>query len=66
VEPGQVATELLDRVEPGFRERLLSGPIGPSQAIEADDVAATIEFLVGLEPHVALPEIVIRSARAPF
>ena len=66
VEPGQVATELLDHVEPGFRERLLSGPIGASQAIEADDVAATIEFLVGLEPHVALHEIVIRSARAPF
>jgi NADP-dependent 3-hydroxy acid dehydrogenase YdfG len=66
VEPGQVATELLSHVEPGFRERLLSGPIGASQAIEADDVAATIEFLVGLEPRVALHEIVIRSARAPF
>lgn len=66
VEPGQVSTELLSHVEPGFRERLLSGPIGASPAIEADDVAATIEFLVGLERHVALHEIVIRSARAPF
>jgi NADP-dependent 3-hydroxy acid dehydrogenase YdfG len=66
VEPGAVATELLSHVDSGVRERLLSGAVGAVPPIAADDVAETIEFLVGLRPSVALHEIVIRSATQAF
>jgi NADP-dependent 3-hydroxy acid dehydrogenase YdfG len=66
VQPGAVDTELLDHVDAGFRERLAAGPLGSIQQITADNVAATIEFLLGLEPAVAVNEMVMRFARQPF
>jgi len=66
VEPGAVATELLSHVDPGVREKLLSGAVGSVPPIQSQDVAETIEFLVSLDPNAALHEIVIRSTRQPF
>jgi NADP-dependent 3-hydroxy acid dehydrogenase YdfG len=66
VQPGAVATELLDHVDPGFRERLAAGPLGAVQRITAEDVAHTIEYLVTLPSAVAVNELVVRFARQPF
>jgi NADP-dependent 3-hydroxy acid dehydrogenase YdfG len=66
VQPGAVDTELLEQVDPGFRERLAAGPLGSVQRITADDVAQTIEYLVTLPPGVAVNELVVRFARQPF
>jgi NADP-dependent 3-hydroxy acid dehydrogenase YdfG len=66
VEPGAVATELLSHVDPGVREKLLSGAVGSVPPIQSQDVAEAIEFLISLDPNAALHEIVIRSTRQPF
>jgi len=66
VQPGAADTELLDHVDPGFRERLAAGPLGSVQRITADDVADTIDYLARLPPAVAVNEMVVRFARQPF
>jgi NADP-dependent 3-hydroxy acid dehydrogenase YdfG len=66
VEPGAVATELLTHVDQAVRERLLAGPYRGIQPVAADDIAATIEFIVQLDPAAAINEILIRPARQGF
>lgn len=66
VEPGAVATELLTHVDEAVRDRLLSGPYSGIQPVAADDIAATIEFIVRLDPAAAINEILIRPARQGF
>jgi NADP-dependent 3-hydroxy acid dehydrogenase YdfG len=66
VEPGAVATELLTHVDPAVRDRMLAGPYRGIQPVAADDIAATIEFIVTLDPAAAVNEILIRPARQGF
>jgi NADP-dependent 3-hydroxy acid dehydrogenase YdfG len=66
VEPGAVATELLTHVDQTVRERMLAGPYRGIQPVAADDIAATIEFIVQLDPAAAINEILIRPARQGF
>ncbi|MCU1656984.1 MAG: family NAD(P)-dependent oxidoreductase [Pseudonocardiales bacterium] len=66
VQPGAVDTELLDHVDPTVRERLLSGSLGVARPARAEDIAQTIDFLVGLDPGAAVNELVVRSARQPY
>jgi NADP-dependent 3-hydroxy acid dehydrogenase YdfG len=66
VEPGAVATELLTHVDPAVRDRMLAGPYRDIQPVAADHIAATIEFIVALDPAAAINEILIRPARQGF
>jgi NADP-dependent 3-hydroxy acid dehydrogenase YdfG len=66
VEPGAVATELLTHVDRAVRERMLAGPYRGIQPVAADDIAATIEFIVQLDPAAAINEVLIRPARQGF
>jgi NADP-dependent 3-hydroxy acid dehydrogenase YdfG len=64
VEPGAVATELLSHVDDTVREAMLAAPAFQAiKPVAAADIAATIDFIVGLPPGVAINEIVIRPAR---
>ncbi|HEY3632652.1 MAG TPA: SDR family NAD(P)-dependent oxidoreductase [Jatrophihabitantaceae bacterium] len=66
VQPGAVDTELMDHVDPAFRERLESSSIGSMRRLTADDVADTIDYLAALPSAVAVNEAVVRFARQPF
>lgn len=66
VEPGAVATELLTHVDPAVRDRMLAGPYRDIQPVAADHIAATIEFIVQLDPAAAINEVLIRPARQGF
>jgi NADP-dependent 3-hydroxy acid dehydrogenase YdfG len=66
VEPGAVATELLTHMDEAVRERLLSGAYQDIRPVAAQDVAATIDFIVHLDPGAAVNEILIRPARQGF
>lgn len=54
IHPGEVDTPILEQrpepLTPEHREKIL----------QADDVAAAVEFVVGLPPRVAIPELVIK------
>jgi NADP-dependent 3-hydroxy acid dehydrogenase YdfG len=66
VEPGAVATELLTHVDQAVRERMLAGPHRGIQPVAADDIAATVEFIIQLPPAAAISEVLIRPARQGF
>jgi NADP-dependent 3-hydroxy acid dehydrogenase YdfG len=65
VEPGAVDTELIDHVDPAVRDRIRASALAAAAPIAADDVAQIIDYLVGLNPSVAVNELVVRSARQP-
>jgi NADP-dependent 3-hydroxy acid dehydrogenase YdfG len=66
VEPGAVATELPTHVDEAVRERLLSGAYQGIRPVAAEDIAATIDFVIQLDPGAAINEILIRPARQGF
>jgi NADP-dependent 3-hydroxy acid dehydrogenase YdfG len=66
VEPGAVATELLTHVDEAVRERMLAGAYRDIRPVAAEDIAATIDFVVHLDPCAAINEILIRPARQGF
>jgi len=51
VEPGAVATELLTHVDETVRERMLAGAYRDIRPVGAEDIAATIDFVVHLGPR---------------
>jgi NADP-dependent 3-hydroxy acid dehydrogenase YdfG len=66
VEPGAVATELLTHVNETVRERMLAGAYRDIRPVGAEDIAATIDFVVHLDSGAAINEVLIRPARQGF
>jgi NADP-dependent 3-hydroxy acid dehydrogenase YdfG len=66
VEPGAVATELLTHVDEAVREGMLAGAYRDIRPVGAQDIAATIDFIVHLDPGAAINEVLIRPARQGF
>jgi NADP-dependent 3-hydroxy acid dehydrogenase YdfG len=65
VEPGVVATELLDHTRPEIRERLVKG-WADMEPLDSEDVAEAIEYIVTRPRHVAVNEVLIRPTGQVF
>ena len=59
VEPGAVATELSSHNRPEIQE-VIRQRFGSSEILQAEDIAAGIEFIVTRPRHVAVNELLIR------
>ncbi len=59
VEPGLVATELLDHNDPSVRA-IIAERIGSIESLQADDIANGIAYIVTRPRHVAINELLIR------
>jgi NADP-dependent 3-hydroxy acid dehydrogenase YdfG len=59
VEPGAVSTELASHNRPEIQEQI-RGRFGGIERLQADDIAAAIEFIVTRPRHVAVNELLIR------
>jgi NADP-dependent 3-hydroxy acid dehydrogenase YdfG len=59
IEPGAVATELVDHNRPGVREQIEQRLAGV-QALRSEDIAEAIAYVVTRERHVAINEVLIR------
>jgi len=64
IEPGAVATELVDHNRDGVRENI-EKRFENMTRLEAHDIADTIEFAVTRPAHVSLNEILIRPTEQP-
>jgi clavulanate-9-aldehyde reducatase len=64
VEPGMVATELLDHNKnPVVLDAAAKMREQIGQPLESDDIARAILYVVGQPPHVAVNEVLVRPAR---
>ncbi len=59
VEPGAVATELLEHNRPEIREALRSG-LNVSERLQSEDIADAIRYVVTRARHVSINEVLIR------
>jgi NADP-dependent 3-hydroxy acid dehydrogenase YdfG len=64
IEPGAVATELVDHNRDGVRQNI-EKRFEDMTRLEAHDIAETIEFAVTRPAHVSLNEILIRPTEQP-
>jgi NADP-dependent 3-hydroxy acid dehydrogenase YdfG len=62
VEPGAVATELQSHNRPEIKEQIESR-FEDMEVLEAEDIAAAIEFVVTRPPHVAINEVLVRPTK---
>jgi NADP-dependent 3-hydroxy acid dehydrogenase YdfG len=63
IEPGMVATEVMERSRPGALEAVLEEfgrDPGEVERLRASDVADTIAFVVGRPRHVAIADVLLR------
>jgi NADP-dependent 3-hydroxy acid dehydrogenase YdfG len=64
VEPGMVATELLDHnTNPVVLETAEKMKEQVGTPLSADDIARAILYIVGQPPHVAINEVLVRPSR---
>lgn len=61
VEPGTVATELIQQVRDGPREAMTE-MIGDMELLQPQDIADTIAFMVTRDRRVAVNEVLVRAA----
>jgi NADP-dependent 3-hydroxy acid dehydrogenase YdfG len=59
VEPGAVATELVDHNRPEIQEQI-KGRLADIDRLEAEDIADAIDYVVTRPRHVAINEVLIR------
>ncbi len=59
VEPGAVATELVDHNRPEIQE-MIRGRIGDIERLQAPDIADAISYVVTRPAHVAINEVLVR------
>jgi NADP-dependent 3-hydroxy acid dehydrogenase YdfG len=59
VEPGAVATELIDHNRPEVREQI-NERLGEIEKLEADDIADAIAYVASRPRHVAINELLVR------
>jgi NADP-dependent 3-hydroxy acid dehydrogenase YdfG len=60
VEPGAVATELTDHITQPEAKRASKEMAQNMRALQADDIARAILYVVGQPPHVAVNEVLVR------
>ena len=65
VEPGAVATELVDHVRDGVRE-VVRQRFADIDRLQAEDIADLIRFIVTRPRHVAVNEVLIRPTEQAF
>ncbi|ODR81084.1 oxidoreductase [Haladaptatus sp. W1] len=60
IEPGAVSTELLEHIPDEEIKEGVEGHVGTMQALQPDDIARTITFVVTQPEHVDINEVLIR------
>ena len=61
IEPGAVATELVERNRPEVQQ-MIAGVLAGAQSLEASDIADGILYAIGAPENVAVNELLIRPA----
>ena len=61
IEPGAVATELVERNRPEIQQ-MIAGVLAGSEPLEAGDIADAILYAIGAPENVAVNELLIRPA----
>ena len=61
IEPGAVATELVEHNRPQVREQI-SKRIGDIEPLSAEDIAGAILYAIGQPPNVSVNEVLIRPS----
>lgn len=62
VEPGAVATELVDQNRDEIRQ-VIRGTLGDVPPLEADDIARAIVYALSQPPNVSINEVLVRPTR---
>jgi NADP-dependent 3-hydroxy acid dehydrogenase YdfG len=60
VEPGAVATELTDHITQPEAKRASKEMAQNMRALQSDDIARAIVYVVSQPPHVAINEVLVR------
>ena len=60
VEPGAVATELTDHITHAESKRGIKEMVSSMRALQSEDIANAVLYVVGQPPHVAINEVLVR------